>query len=251
MCLYKKNSTTNAVYRSNNPKNPSVVNVVWEADTYAPLLYKGKTLYSGGSNLKIVAYPTVVLGGAPIPTSQLSFQWTDNDTPNTAASGLGKNVFSFQGDQLQTGEDVAVDVYSGTTKVGHADITIPVSSPQVIFYVQDPLRGELLDEGMQGQATLAQTETTLKAEPYFFSNSSAENGLLQYDWTLDNQETTGPNSAQGELTLRQTGSGGGSADLSVSVQNTDTSQYAQSANAALQLVFGQQSGSSLSNFFGL
>jgi hypothetical protein len=230
---------------------PSVINLVWEADTYTPLLYQGKALYSAGSGLKVVAFPTVMLGGALIPAAKLSYQWSDNDTPNTAASGLGRNVFSFQGDQLQSGEDVSVTVYSGTTAVGKGEITIPVSSPQIILYAEDPLRGELLGSGFQGSATLGQTETTFKAEPYFFSNSSVQNNSLVYNWTLDSQETTGPNAAQGELTLRQTGSGSGSADLGVSIQNTDSSKYVQTASAALTLAFGPQGGSALSNFFGL
>lgn len=231
--------------------NPSVINLVWEADTYTPLLYKGKSLYSGGSNLKVVAYPTVMLSRALVPASKLSFQWKRNDTPVTASSGLGKNVFSFQGDQLQTEEDISVTVYSGTVPVGESDIVIPVSSPQVLLYAQDPLRGELLDAAFQGSVPLGQTETTLKAEPYFFSNASVKNSRIQYTWNLNNEETTGPQSAQGLLTLRQTGSGSGSADLSVSIQNTDSSKYAQAANANLTLVFGDQGGSALSKFFGL
>ncbi len=231
--------------------NPSVINLVWEADTYTPLLYAGKALYSAGSNLKVVAFPTVLIGGGLASANQLSFQWYRADTLDSAASGLGKNVYSFQGDQLQAEEDIAVDVYSGTTKVGRGEVTIPVSSPQILVYVQDPLRGELLGTALEGQAQLPQTETTLKAEPYFFASSGVQHSTLQYNWTLDSQDTSGPQSAEGLLTLRQTGSGGGSADLGISVQNTNTVQYAQSASTDLTLIFGTQSGSSLSNFFGL
>lgn len=231
--------------------NPSVVNLVWEADTYTPAGYQGKALYTAGSNLKVVAFPTIIIGGSLVSTSQLSFQWRDNDTPATASSGLGKNVFSFQGNQLQTSEDVVVDVYLGSTKIARGEVNIPASIPQVIFYAVDPLRGELLGQGFQDSVSLSQTEVTLKAEPYFFANTSVRRGALTYGWTLNNQETTGPNAARGELTLRQTGSGAGTASLTVSVQNTDADQYSQSARAGLQLLFGQQAGSALSNFFGL
>lgn len=230
--------------------NPSVVNMIWEADTYTPLLYKGKALYTAGSPLKVVAYPTVFVGGALVPASKLSFQWRHNDTPDPASSGLGKNIFSFTGDQLQREETVSVSIYSGNAIVARGDVTIPASSPKVIFYPQDPLRGELLGSAFGTQASLPQTETTFKAEPYFFSARSVRNGELQYNWTLNDQDTTGPDAAKGMLTLRQTGSGVGSADLGVSVQNTGTSQLIQAASAALHLVFGQ-SNSAFSSFFGL
>lgn len=230
--------------------NPSVVNLVWEAATYTPPLYKGKALYSAGSPLKVVAYPTVYIGGALVSASKLSFQWRRNDTPNPSASGLGKNIYSFTGDQLQPQENVSVTVYSGAAAVGRGDITITASKPQVIFYPQDPLRGEILGTGFVGQTTLAQTETTFKAEPYFFSLRAVQNNQLQYDWTLNDQDTTGPDAARGLLTLRQTGSGTGSANLGVSIQNMLPDQFVQSASAGLQLLFGQSS-SAFSSFFGL
>lgn len=231
--------------------NPSVINVVWEADTYAPRLYQGKTLYTAGSYLKVVAFPTVLLGKSLVPASQLSFQWYRNETKDTTASGLGRYIYSFQGDQLQNGEQIAVDVYSGATKVGRGEVFIPASEPQVVFYPLDPLRGELLGSGYYGAAALGKTETTLKAEPYFFSNQSVRDGSLTYEWSLNGQQVTGPNSAKGELTVRQTGTGAGRAQIDISVQNTNTRQFVQSAGTTLQLVFGEEAGSALLNFFGL
>ncbi len=38
---------------------PSLVNLVWEANTTVPPLYRGKALYSAGSPLKVVAVPVV------------------------------------------------------------------------------------------------------------------------------------------------------------------------------------------------
>jgi hypothetical protein len=245
------NSPTKGLITHEFVFNPSVINLVWEADTYTPTLYKGKALYSGGSPLRVVAFPTVLIGGSLVPSSKLSFQWYRNDTLDPSVSGLGKNVFTFVGDQLQKEEDVSVVVYSGNTQVGKGEVTIPASNPMVIFYAQDPLRGELLEQGFQGRVTMAQTETTFKAEPYFFANNSIRNGRLQYQWTLNDLDTTGPDADKGLMTLRQTGSGTGAADLGVSVQNSDSSRLVQTASATLNLVFGQQSGSAFANFFGL
>ncbi|MBY0472959.1 hypothetical protein K2Q00_01565 [Patescibacteria group bacterium] len=245
------NSATQGLISHDFVFNPSVINLVWEADTSTPLLYKGKALYSAGSGLRVVAFPTVMIGKALAPASKLSFQWSRNDTPDPSSSGLGKNIFSFSGDQLNTEENVAVDVYSSGTKVGQGRITIPASKPAVIMYSVDPLRGTLLGTAFQTGFALPQTETTLKAEPYFFSNTSFARGQIKYNWSLGGQETTGPDAAKGLLTLRQTGSGSGSANISVDVQNNESDKLVQAASINLNLLFGPQTGSSILNLFGL
>ncbi|OGC88735.1 hypothetical protein A2419_03160 [Candidatus Adlerbacteria bacterium RIFOXYC1_FULL_48_26] len=245
------NSATQGIISHNFAFNPSVINLVWEADTYTPLLYKGKALYSAGSSLRVVAFPTVLIGKTLIASNKLSFQWSRNDTPDPSSSGLGKNVFSFYGDQLNTEENVVVDVYSGGVKVGQGRITIPASKPTVIMYSVDPLRGTLLGTAFQTGFALPQTETTLKAEPYFFSNISFTRGQIKYNWSLGGEETTGPDAAKGLLTLRQTGTGSGSANISVDVQNNENDKLIQAASANLNLLFGPQTGSSILNLFGL
>ncbi len=245
------NSATQGIINHDFIFNPSVVNLVWEADTHIPFLYRGKALYTGGSDLRVIALPTILLGKTLAPTNKLSFQWKRNNTPEVSASGLGKNVFSFSGDQLQTEEDVSVEVYSTGVKVGESRVTIPASSPEVIMYPMDPLRGILLGSGFINGSSLSQTETTIKAEPYFFSNLSVTRKQLVYGWSIDGQETSGPDTDKGLITLRQTGGGGGSANLSVSVQNNESNKLVQSADANLSLLFGQKAGSSLLNLFGL
>ena len=228
--------------------SPALVNLIWEADTTAPPLYRGKSLYSAGSALKVVAFPTVIVGGAHIPGSSLSFEWSLNDNDVPSQSGLGRSVFSFTGDQLQPSEDVAVDVLYGANKVGHSEVVIPASQPFLLLYDQDPLRGTLYDSALPGSISLGAKEITLQAAPYFFSNASLQSKSLQYSWTLDGEDSTGPQSAQGVLTLRQTGSGQGSATVEVSLQNNDTDKLVHAAQATLQMVFGSSGSNSL---FGL
>ena len=244
-------SSTQGVIQHDVVFNPSLVNLVWEADTSVPNFYLGKPLYSAGSKLIVVAFPTVMSNGSFVPSNNLSFQWSRKDSLIPAQSGMGKNTFSFDGDQLQKEEVVGVDVYLGATKVGHSTLVVPTSDTAVIFYSLDPLRGELLDQGLIGSQTLGGKEITLKAEPYFFSNTSRNRGALTYLWTLNGRETIGPDSAKGILTLRQTGSGAGAVQIGASVQNTNTDTFIQEADAVLDLAFGKQTGSALSSFFGL
>ena len=230
---------------------PSLINLVWEADTTIPPFYLGKALYSAGSSYKVVAFPTVYSGSSRISPNALSYQWSHAGDSVPDQSGLGRYVFTGQGDQLQAGEDVSVDVYYGASKVGTAAVSIPVSDPKIVLYERDALRGAIYDAAMPQAISLQANEITLQAEPYYFSVAAKNAGTLSYAWTLNGEDMSGPDTARGILTLRQSGSGAGSAAIGVTMQNTNPDQFVQTATAALQIVFGASTGQSLLNFFGL
>lgn len=229
---------------------PSTVNLIWEADTSVPPLYRGHALYSAGSPVKVVAFPTVVVGGKKVAAQSLSYQWQVNDTPAPASSGTGRYTLSFTGSQLNDSENVSVDVYFGTLKVAHGEVTIPASNPGLIIYDKDPLRGVVWEQAVPPTIALNAPEITLVAQPYFFANSAVRAGTLTYNWALNDSPVSGPDTARGMLTLRQTGQGQGNATLSVGAQNVSDTQLLQSAQTALTIVFGQ-ARSGISSFFGL
>lgn len=228
--------------------SPSLVNMVWEADTTLPPLSRGKPLYSGGSPLRILAFPVVYNGSSRIAASSLSFQWSRDEEPLVSQSGLGRNTLSLVGDQLKNAERVAVDVYFGTTKVARGEVVVPVQSTAVLFYERDALRGVVTDTALPGAIALTAQEITFKAEPIYFA-ATARNNSLAYSWTLNGEEITGPESQVGVLTLRQTGSGAGSAEVVVAVQNQNSGQFVQAAQARVQMAFGENQNP-LVDFFG-
>jgi hypothetical protein len=240
-------SDTQGVITRSFTFNPSLVNLIWEADTTAPPLYRGKALYSAGSRLTVMAFPTVYSGAARVAASALSFQWLVNDEPVPSQSGRGKSTISFTGDQLRAGEVVQVDIYYGNTKVAKGEISIPSTDPQLILYERSALRGVNFEQAFSSIVSLVTKEISIQVQPYYFARSASDNGLLQYDWTLNGETTTGPDTAQGALTLRQEGSGSGSANIEISVQNNTADQFVQAASSVLQILFGTQSA----NLFGL
>ncbi|HEX2614787.1 MAG TPA: hypothetical protein VHL10_04790 [Nitrososphaera sp.] len=231
--------------------NPSIVNMLWEADTSIPPWFKGKALYTAGSNIRVLALPQIVEGGKTVAASTLTFKWSRNGTPLTSQSGRGFVQVNFAGDQLKTQEVVSVEVYSGTTLVAKGSVTIPASNALVVFYEQDPLRGMLYDRAVLGSYPLSKDEITLQAQPFYFSAASTKDGSLTYNWTLNNQAITGPDSARGILTLRQSGAGAGSATVGVELQNTDESKFLQSAQTVVKMLFGGATQNSFGSFFGL
>ncbi|HWB33799.1 MAG TPA: hypothetical protein VG753_00545, partial [Candidatus Paceibacterota bacterium] len=227
---------------------PTTIRLLWEANTTVPPFYRGKALYSAGSSFKVLALPQVVVNGATVSPSALSYQWEVDGTPVVDQSGKGRTTLEVQGSQLHADEEVSVAVYLNSSHVGDADLTIPAVDPGLIMYVKDPLRGILFDQALPSSISLTGQEVTLQAEPYYFSSDSAKSGLLSYNWTLNGSSTTGPDSASGVLTLRQAGSGGGSASLEVQLQNMDSSKIVQAAQTALQIFFGGQTSTSDSSF---
>ena len=230
---------------------PTRINLIWEADTSVPPMYLGKALYSAGSTVSVTAFPQVVVSGKTVSPNNLSFHWSLNDTPNMEQSGTGHNVFTFQGSQLNSSERVSVDVYFGSALVGQSSISIPAVDPQVLFYNKDPLRGVVYDQAFPSTISLAGQEITLQAVPYYFANESFASGATTYSWQLNGNDTSGPDSANGTLTLRQSGNGAGQASLSVQIQDANPTQFVQAAQAALTIIFGGQSSTNNSSTFGL
>lgn len=230
--------------------NPSSVTLLWESDTSVPPLYRGKALYSAGSPLTVVAFPTVFQGGSRVSPAVLSYQWQRGGEPVPSASGLGRTTFRLAGDQLKTSEEIMVEVYAGNIKVAVGYTSIPTTAPLLILYQHDALRGPIYDQALTDTISLAGSEMSIKAEPFYYSNPSKKGGALSYLWQLDDSEVTGPDSAQGTLTLRQTGAGQGESLLSVSLQNNNPAEFVQTAENAVRILFGQGSGSPF-NLFNL
>ena len=225
---------------------PSTVNLVWEADTSVPPLYKGHALYTPGSTLKVIAFPTVIVSGRKVAAESLSYQWTINDNPVPASSGTGKTTLSFTGDQLNDGESVAVDVYFGSLKVGRGELTIPAAQPQIYFYNKDALRGIVWDQAVPSAIALNANEITLFAQPYYFAN----NGQWSWNWILGTSTFTGPDTSRGLVTLVLKDGTRGSTVLSAALQNLSGTQLVQSAQAAVSIVIGTRR-SGISSFFGI
>jgi hypothetical protein len=230
---------------------PSRINLIWEADTTVPPLYKGKALYSAGSSYKVVAFPTVYSGNSRISSSALSYQWFYRDEAVAEQSGLGRNIFTGTGDQLQQSEELVVEVYYGARKVGRGALSLSSVEPAVLFFERDPLRGVLYDSALPSRLSLVAKEITVQAEPFFFSTASRQQGLVPFSWTLNDEETSGPDSSRGIVTLRQAGNGAGSATLGLSLQNNNPDQFVQTAQSSLYIEFGAEGGNALLDFFGL
>lgn len=228
---------------------PGAVTLLWEADTYAPPFYVGKSLYSPGAHIRILALPNITdQAGSRINPSNLTFKWEINGDAYADRSGLGKDVLDIEGGQLREAESIGVDVIrSDGSKAGRGDVTIPATSPLVLFYKKDPLRGMLYERALRGNVRLSEQETSIVAEPYYIVGNNRTQSGFTYAWTLNGKNVEPQGSDKGVITLRQTGGQSGTALLSFSIQSTNLKQLLQHATASLQLVLSEGSN----NIFGL
>lgn len=227
---------------------PSELSLVWEANTYVPPFYKGRSHYSRGAFLRVVAFPEVRgVDGALVPDSNLVFAWRRDGEFVAEASGRGKSAFAFFGNQVNEGEALSVTVsdLSGTPRAS-SEIFIPAEEPRIIFYERDGFGRIVYERALYDGSSFPGNEATLVAEPYFFSAGTRSDPHLSFAWTL-NGDTVTASGAQGLITVRTQSEG--TAEFGLEIQNTRTYQILQGATAALMTAFAptQSSGS----LFGL
>jgi hypothetical protein len=220
--------------------HPGSVTILWEANTYTPPFYRGKSLYTPGADVRIVAIADIKdPNGVAVPSSQLTFKWSIDGEPFADRSGLAHNTFYLSGSQLQPEQVVSVDVLRPNGLLAaRAELEIPKGSPMVRFYKSDPLRGMLYHQSYIGAVTLTDTETTLVAEPYFISGTVREPERVLYTWTLNEVVVEPAGSERSKITLRQTAGQTGSATLGLRIQNTDLRRLLQQAAGELRILFG-------------
>ncbi len=156
---------------------PANVDILWEAENYVPVSYKGKALPSQGSLIKVTAIPNFLKGGVKIPSSELFYDWQIDYQKLPNVSGRGKQSMYFVGSKIGISNIVNVVVSDINNNIRvEKNIIIEPQNPKVVFYKENPLEGKLYNQAIDN----ANDGDTIVAEPYFFSNNQIDN--LSYEW---------------------------------------------------------------------
>ena len=218
---------------------PQEVTLVAEPVSFAPPLYPGKSLVPLEGTVRVVAVANLRTGaGKTIDPSAVSYTWTVDGVQIANSSGIGKDTIMVASPLQYRTREVSVSVMSQDgSQVGGASLSLSPEQPSVKIYENDPLLGIRYDHALSNSYSIAGAESTLYAAPFSVSTTGA-NPLVQ--WFLNGSLAQTGNS----ITLRPTGTGQGSASLSVVASGGQST----TATAGLSLIFGATSGS---NFFGL
>lgn len=199
---------------------PAIVTIHWEALTYTPALYSGRSLYTPQSTLRFVALPEfVTTNGTVLPPEELVYTWKKGAYPIPGTSGYGKQSIEVPGDLFDGNTEITVEVESldGSHKGSHT-IEVPKRSPHILLYEFHPLLGVRYAHAIDNEYTLREDEVALLAEPFNFEGSRREAPQIEYAWNFDRQ----PIVARSLLTLRRPEEeGNAEAHISLNLSHTD------------------------------
>lgn len=195
---------------------PADVDLIWEAQTYTPPFYNGKSLRSPTARSYVVAKPYVYnRNGQLISERNLNFTWTFNGRTLGSFSGYGKNVFQSDVSPRPNNVQVRISTREGRT-VAQKGVTIPNTEARAYMYPVDPLMGVDFSHSLTHESQLSTDEITLHAYPYHFDISETRARDLKYQWEMNGESLEGATNPT--ITLENSGESGAT-DISVSIRN--------------------------------
>lgn len=162
---------------------PLDIDLSWETNTYTPPFYRGKSLPTAGSGIRVLAR----LVGYTGDPSTLLYQWSKDGVVLGDSSGYGRTVLdiprAFTGSG-STNISVSISSKSGVL-IASKYIVVRAQNPLISFYENRPLIGVLYNTALSDSATAQGNEFALRVEPYFVPKIDRERGALLYRFTVD------------------------------------------------------------------
>ncbi|HWU24578.1 MAG TPA: hypothetical protein VN086_02400 [Candidatus Paceibacterota bacterium] len=215
---------------------PADVALVVEPVSTTHPFYEGASLIGSAGNVRIIAMPDLrTSSGAQISPANLVYTWKNGDQVLQSSSGIGKSVLAASAPVRYRDTVVTVTVSSqDSSVVGQAAVRISPGDPVIRIYENDPLLGPRYETALSNTTTLADSEATYRAVPYYFTS------LPSLTWQVNGT----PSQTGQDITVRPSGNGKGTAVLGVSASS---GTLGQAASANLSVTFGKQS----TGLFGL
>lgn len=197
---------------------PALLDLLWQADSAVPPLYRGKALPTTKNLVQFLALPHFMNGGREFDPSKLLYQWSLDFDPVPGASGLGRDSFKTQIVDLigETRVSVKVSNLDGTMAASKS-ITVSPVNPLVTLVRLNDLEGPDLDHPLSGNYQLDAPEITLRALGYYFPQSHLGKPGLLYRFDLNGRPATTTGGTPQLLTLRHENNLSGQARLSVAI----------------------------------
>ena len=186
--------------------DPKKIIIVWEAKTYTPPFYKGKSFYSSESSLILNAINLDQEN--PLTNTYNNYTWKIDTTVKGNESGVGYSSYIYQGDILgleplftvtMTGIISAKDRANNknTSLGGQSLLRVQALPTEIISYEKSPLLGVLFNKTIKPLYNLDKSETTIVSYPTHYAFSSSLSGL--YEWYINDVKI---NSTLNELSFK-------------------------------------------------
>lgn len=219
---------------------PVLLDLLWQADSSVPPLYRGKALPTTQNLVQFVAVPHFVLGGQDIDPAKLIYKWNENFDTVPRSSGVGRNTYSTKIVDLigETNISVTVSTLDGSI-VASKSLAISPSNALIRLVRVDGLAGPDQNNPIGSAYQLTDPEITLRAEGFYFPTSHVNKPGLTYRFGLNGKAAVTNDNAPALLTLRNDGTVSGLANISAQI--SDPFDNMISAVQNLSLSFGSSS----------
>ncbi|MBI2023259.1 hypothetical protein HYT01_01700 [Candidatus Giovannonibacteria bacterium] len=188
-------SLNNEVYEGNTVIYVTDVDLVVNANTYAPNFYRGSKLITPGSTIDIFAVPFLYFDGTRLNPTTLSYEWTLNGTRMGNQSGKGRDKLSLDIADVNGYYDIELKVSSPQkTVIAAKRISFQTQAPKILFYKTDTLLGRK-PVALQNLNEFAGNTFTIAAEPYFFDLRFVSKLLTRWSsngQTINKKDSTKP-----------------------------------------------------------
>lgn len=194
----------------------SEIEVMWESvNGYTPPFYKGKSLPTKGSTMKIVAIPNTKTVRSGI--GSISYTWKRADSVVSSASGYNKNYYMFNDSMFEDDNNITVIASSVSGNYSaEKTITVPTYNPKIVFYKRSLADGILYNYALNNETNMKESEMTILAEPYFMTTKDTPDEF-NYKWQINGNIVDTPEK-NNEMTVRPA-SRGGYATISLTIKN--------------------------------
>lgn len=219
---------------------PGSVDLLFDADSYVPPFFKGRSLPSPGTMLRLVAVPHIAGRSGTIQARELIYTWRQDGETLGSISGKGKSSATIPAPPLFGASDVQVDVRTLDGTYGAtASLRIPAIDPEITLYENHPLFGIKYYRALSDRDAIADFETTLAAIPYFVDAPDAAAGSLQYQWSVGGRPITASSSASNQITVNAAGVRG---PALISVSLSSLSNFFIDSKHSWNISFAEQAG---------
>jgi len=215
--------------------SPAKVDILYEAESYTPPFYKGKAKFPFQGSLRIVALPSFIdSNGKKVSNSRLIFKWKNGNQILNNQSGYGKNILLYKSDEsLPKQTEITAEVsFPEESLIAVKKILIEPTSPETVFYEENPEYGILFNKALSETFTIEKEEATISAIPLFFGVTDKDSSLLNYKWILADKSIE-----QGGSSIVLGNKSGKTGQTQLSVQISNTKDYFQAADNSLNIIF--------------
>lgn len=207
------NAATGQSAQQSMPASP--VDLLYDATTYVPPFYKGRPLPSPGSTMRFQAIPHF----GSVSDQSITYTWKVDGEVEGTLSGLGRSSVSLPSPGLFGSETVEVDAASQDgSAYGSASLSISSLDPGLTLYQDHPVFGVEYYNALGAQNSIADSEMTFDAVPYFVATTAANDPRLTYAWSVNGSTLQATSTNNNELTINA-GNGGGFAAITVSLSS--------------------------------